>query len=105
MLMKIIEQLSDQMEEEMHDAEMYIEMAIKWKEDDALLAKMYSTLSEDEVKHALMLHESGVRLIDQYVQSGRDLPTEMKAVYDYLHEKHMKRFNAIKIQQAMFREQ
>ena len=100
--MKTIEKLSDQMEEEMHYAKKYIECAMKWKEEDMLLAKMYADLSTDELKHAMMLHDSATRLINEYRQSGEVVPPEMKAIYDYLHEKHMEKYNAIKLQQAMF---
>lgn len=103
--MKIIEKLSDMMEEEMHDAEKYIECAMKWKDEDVLMAKMYADLSTDELKHAIMFHDTATRLINEYRQKGNETPSEMKAVYDYLHEKHMKRFNAIKLQQAMFKGQ
>lgn len=101
--MKIIEKLSEEMEEELHDAEKYIECAMKWKEDDVLLSKMYADLSADELKHALLLHENGVRLINEYKQSGKEAPVEMQAVYDYLHEKHMEKYNRIKLQQAMLK--
>lgn len=101
--MKIIEKLSERMEDEMEDARKYIECAMKWKEEDILLAKMYADMSTDELKHAMMLHENSVRLINEYKQSGEEVPPEMKAVYDYLHEKHMEKYNAIKLQQAVFK--
>lgn len=101
--MKTIEKLSEMMEEEMHDAEKYIECAMKWKEEDVLLAKMYSDLSADELKHALMLHESAKRLIAEWKQKGNEVPEKMQAIYDYLHEKHMEKYNKIKVAQAMFK--
>ena len=101
--MKIIEKLSDMMEEEMCDAEKYIECAMKWKEDDMMLAKMFSDLSADELKHAMLLHENATRLINDYKQRGNTVPPEMQAVYDYLHDKHLEKFNNIKVRQALFR--
>ncbi len=91
------------MEEEMQGAEEYIKCAMRYKDEDVMLAKMYSDMSADELKHALALHDAAVRLINEYKQKGEVVPPEMKAVYDYLHEKHMDRFNAIKLQQATFR--
>lgn len=101
--MKIIEKLSNMMEEEMHDAEKYIECAMRTKDSDVMLAKMYADLSTDELKHAMMIHESTVRLINEYKQTGEEIPSDMQAVYNYLHEKHMEKFNSIKVMQAMFR--
>lgn len=101
--MKIIEKMSEMMEEEMDGAEEYIKCAMKWKDEDVLLAKMYADMSADELKHALMLHENGVRLINEYKQSGEEVPADMQAVYNYLHAKHMEKFNAVKMMQAMFK--
>lgn len=103
--MKIIEKLSDLMEEEMEGAKMYIECAMKYKEEDVLLAKMFSDMSTDELKHAMLLHDNAARIITEYKQKGETVPPEMKAVYDYLHNKHIEKFNAIKLQQTMFRGQ
>lgn len=103
--MKIIEKMMDQIEEEMEGAQAYINCAMKWKDEDVLLAKMYADISTDELKHAMMLHEGSVRLINQYKQTGEVVPPEMQAVYDYLHKKHMEKFNAIKLEQAMFKGQ
>jgi len=49
------------------------------------------------------IYHSATRLINEYRQKGNEAPPEMKAVYDYLHNKHMERYNTIKLQQAMFR--
>lgn len=101
--MKIVEKLSDMMEEEMYDAEKYIECAMKYKEDDMILSKMFFDLSADELKHANMLHENATRIINEYKQQGESVPMNMQAIYDYLHERHMERFNDIKLKQATYR--
>lgn len=101
--MKIIEKLSEMMEEELHDADKYIECAMKHKEDDMMLSKMFYDLSVDELKHSMMLHENSVRLISDYKQKGNVTPPEMQSVYDYLHEKHMEKYNAIKVKQAVYK--
>lgn len=102
--MKIIEKLSDMMEEEMEGAEHYIECALKWKDKgDIVLSKTFYDLSLDELKHASMLHDNSTRLISEYKNKGEIVPPEMEAVYDYLHEKHIERFNDIKLKQATYR--
>lgn len=105
--MKIIEKLSERIEDELHDSEKYIECALKWKENDndVLLAKMYYDLSIDELKHSTMLHDNIVRLINELIQTGTEVPSDMKAVYDYLHEKQIEKSNSIKVMQAMYRGQ
>lgn len=102
--MKIIEKLSDMMEEEMADAEKYIECALKWKDKgDIVLSKTFYDLSMDELKHASMLHDNSTRLITEYKTKGEIVPPEMEAVYNYLHEKHIERFNNIKLMQSTYR--
>lgn len=101
--MKIIEKLSNMMEEEMEDAEKYIMCAMNYKEDDVMMSKMFSDLSTDELKHALMIHDQATRTINEYKQKGNEVPEDMQAVYNYLHEKHMKKFNEIKMKQAIYK--
>lgn len=101
--MKIIEKLSDMMEEEMNDADKYIECAMKWKQDDMMLSKMYADLSADELKHAMMLHDNATRLITEFKQKGETVPPEMQAVYDYLHERHMEKYNSVKVKHAVYK--
>ena len=101
--MKMIEKMSNMMEEEMQDAEKYIKCALKLKEDDVVLAKMFSDLSLDELKHAMTLHDNATRVIADYRSKGNEVPADMQAVYNYLHDKHLEKFNEIKLMQAMFR--
>lgn len=103
--MKIIEKLSEMMEEEIKDADKYIECAMKWKEDDVMLSKMFADLSMDELKHAMLIHDHTTRLITEYKSKGNEPPAEMLAVYNYLHEKHLEKFNAIKVKQTVYRGQ
>jgi len=50
-----------------------------------------------------MLHESAVKIINEYKQQGEEVPPDMQAIYDYLHERHIKRYNEIKMIQTSFR--
>lgn len=103
--MKIIEKLSDQLEEELKGADKYIECAMKYKDNDVLLAKMYADMSTDELKHVMNIHDSVVRLINEYKNGGEVVPPEMQAIYDYLHERHIEKFNEIKLKQTVYRGQ
>lgn len=102
--MKIIEKMSNLIEEEMEDAKNYANMALMYKESDKTLAEMYYNLSLDETKHSNIIHTHVVRIIDGYKNTGKEVPESMMAVYDYLHKKHIEKANEIKIAQNSFRE-
>ena len=86
--MKIIQKLSDMIEEEIHDAYKYAECSIL-HEDDPELSKTFRTLANEELGHANWLHDQVVRLIKKYRDENGDPPPEMKARYEYLHERHV----------------
>ena len=101
--MKIIEKLSDMIEEEMSDAEKYIQCAMKHKEDNPSLASTFARISNEEMNHMSLLHDQVVNIIQDYRKEHGDPPEKMLAIYDYLHKKHMERANEIRIMQALFK--
>ena len=54
--MKIIEILSEKIEEEVCDAKSYISMAIEYKENYPELSRTLYNLSNQEMEHMNMLH-------------------------------------------------
>ena len=102
--MQIIEKLSDMMEEEMNDAEKYIKCAMKYKEDNEAQADTFHTLSMEEMKHMNMLHTQIVNIIGEYKKAHGEPPEKMKAIYDYLHKKHIQRAFEIKAMQNAYDE-
>ena len=84
-------------EEEMNDSEKYAKCALKYKEERPSLAQTFHALSLDEMKHKDMLHEEVVKIINEYRATGAEVPSDMMAVYDYLHKKHIDRATEIKI--------
>ena len=46
--MKIIKCIAEKIEEELHDADAYIEMAMRWKDEQPEAANMFYELSETE---------------------------------------------------------
>lgn len=100
--MQIIKEISEQIEEELDGAELYIKQALKYKQFDKDLANTYYEMSLQEMQHANLLHEGGVRLIRDYQNKGNTIPQSMQAVYDYLHEKHIEKSNQIKTYQASY---
>lgn len=100
--MKEIKKISEQIDEELQDAEKYLRCAYKYKNDNPTLADVYYNLSLQEMNHVDMLHEAGVKLINEY-SAANPIPEGMKAIYDYLHEKHIKWASKIKAKQEQYK--
>lgn len=101
--MKLIEKLSEYIEEEIEDANKYVDCALKWKEDNPMLAKSFYDLSVQELNHMSILHEEVVKAINDYKQANGDPPEKMQSVYDYLHERHTKDANNVRLKQMQFK--
>lgn len=101
--MKIIEELTEMIDEEISDAEKYIKCALEKKDSMPTLAQTFFTLSNEELKHANMLHDNVVRIINEYKAKGEEVPANMQAVYDYLHKKRIDKTAKIKMMIEQFR--
>lgn len=101
--MKIIKCLAEKIEEELHDANAYIDLAMTWKDEQPDSAKVFYELSLEEMGHVDKLHAEVARLISEYRQQTGEPPKEMLTLYNYLHEKHVAEAMSIKVKQGMFR--
>ena len=101
--MKIIKCLSGKIEEELHDAQAYIDLAMRWKQDDPPTAELFYELSNEEMNHMERLHKRVAELITEYRNSNGDPPKEMMILYDYLHEKHIGEAPEIKVKQGLYK--
>lgn len=102
--MKIIEKLSNMIDDEIEDACNYAKLAIKYKDENPALAQTFYDLSTDEYRHgAVVLHEQVVNIIKQYNKEHGEPPVVMKAVYDYLHEKQIEKANMAKMYQDQYK--
>lgn len=102
--MKLIKKLSKMIECEIEDASKYIEKALKYKEERPELAKMFYSLSMDEMEHMNKLHSAVVEVIEEYRKEHGEPPKEMLFLYNYLHEKHIDDAAEVKTMQAMYKE-
>lgn len=102
--MRVIQKLSDKIEEEIKDSACYAKMALEVRDMHPALAEVLFALSTDEMKHMSLLHDQVVKLIEDYRKENGDPPPEMLARYEYLHERHIEAAKEAKILQAMYRE-
>lgn len=101
--MKIIKCLSEKIEDELHDAEEYIDLAMKWKSEEPDTAELFYTLSTEEMGHVDKLHQEVTELIEEYRREKGEPPKDMMVLYEYLHEKHIGTATQIKIKQGMYK--
>ena len=102
--MKIIEKLSKMINEELADSEKYIRCALTYKEEMPDLAKVFFNLSQEEMRHSTELHNEIVKIIEDYRREHGEPPTNMMAIYDYLHDMSIEQTKGIKILWDIFRE-
>lgn len=100
--MKIIEMISERIEEEIEDSGFYADWAAKYKEEYPTLAKTAYEISVDEGKHVQLLHAEVTKMIREYREKHGEPPAEMKAVYDYLHKKQIDKLAMVKQKQSMY---
>ena len=101
--MKIIRCLSEKIEDEMDDAQEYIDLAMRWRQDEPETAELFYTLSVEEMGHMDKLHDEVAKLITAYREENGEPPKDMMTLYDYLHEKHIKRATEIRVKQGMYK--
>ena len=101
--MKIIKCLSELIDEELSDADKYIELAMKWRSEEPDTADLFYELSTEEMGHFEKLHEEVKELIEDYRNKNGEPPKDMMVLYDYLHEKHIAKATQIKVKQGMYK--
>lgn len=101
--MKIIELLSEHIEDELDDACTYIKLALEYKDTDPETAALFYKLSQEEMTHMDALHKRVVACIEKYKQTKGEPPEGMKALYDFVHKKEIEKAEKVTILQNMFK--
>ena len=101
--MTIIKKISEMIEEELEGAEHYAKCAVKHKDSDPTLAKVFYDISLDEMRHVNLLHEEVVKMIETHRKEHGEPPAAMMAVWDYMHERHIEEANEVKMYQAQYK--
>lgn len=87
--MRIIKLLTEQISEELDDAEHYANLANLWKDRAPEAAAVFLQLSREEMQHQSKLHDAAVQQINKAKAAGKMPTPEMQGVYDYLHERNI----------------
>ena len=87
----------------MEDANSYIDLAVKWKQEEPDTADLFYELSLEEMGHMEKLHEEVTELIEEYRKQNGEPPKDMMILYEYLHEMHIKTATQIKVKQGMYK--
>ena len=87
--MKIIRDLEEYIEEEIHDVKKYAKMAAELKSEYPGLAQVMYNISVQEEAHQAALHAEVVKLIEEHRRTHGEPPAAMMAVYEYVHKKHI----------------
>ena len=102
--MKIIKCMSELIDEELHDADKYIDLAMKWKADEPDTADLFYELSIEEMGHVEKLHAEVKELIEEYRKEHGEPPKEMMVLYEYLHEKHTAEAMQIRVKHGIYKD-
>ena len=101
--MKLIKELEELIEDEIHDVGKYAKMAAELKDEHPALAQVLYTISTQEDTHHAMLHEEVTKIIEAHRRTHGQPPAEMMAVYNFLHKRHIEKLAEARRYQEMYR--
>lgn len=100
--MKVIKDMSCDIEEILNMADKNIRLAVKYKEDDPESSKIYYNKSIEELNSIKPFHDRVVTIIKNYRTEKGEPPAPMMAMYNYEHEKHLDKHASIKKFQELY---
>lgn len=102
--MKLIKELEELIEDEIHDVEKYAKMAAELKEKLPTLAQTLYSISTQEDSHQAAIHSEVVKIIDEFKKNGGEPPAAMMAVYEFLHKRHIENLAEARRYQDIYKE-
>ena len=101
--MKLIEKLSEMIDDELEGACEYAQEALMYKDERPELANMFFKMSQTEMEHMQSLHKAVVGVINEYKSKNGEPPENMMAIYDYVHKKQIEKANEVKRYQDQYK--
>ncbi len=99
--MRIIKSLVEKIDDELMDAEKYINCAYETKMDYPDVSNVFYKLSQEEMKHMQMLHTQVVQIIEEHKKMN-EVPPVMKELYNYLHQRQIEWAAKIELKQKNY---
>ena len=101
--MKLIRDLEEYIEDEIGDIEKYAKMAIAVKDEYPNLAQTLYTISTQEDIHQAAIHSEIVKIIQEHRKLHGEPPAAMQAIYDWQHERQIKKIAEAKRYQEIYK--
>ena len=101
--MKLIRDLEEYIDEEIHDIKKYAKKAAELKEEYPTLAQLLYNISQQEDGHQAAIHNEVVNIIEEHRRTHGDPPPAMQAVYDYLHQKSVDKLAEARMYQDIYK--
>ena len=101
--MKIIKELEEYIEDEIHDIKKYAQLATAVKDEYPSLAQTLYTISTQEDLHQASLHAEVVKIIQEHRKTHGEPPAAMMAVYEYIHKKHIDKLAEARTYQDVYK--
>ena len=99
--MKIIKNFVDHIEDEIESAKEYAEKYVEYKvKEDMQTASRYKEMANDELKHAMYVHEMAVKEIDK-LSKVYTPPAEMLEKWEKAHKDYVEKVAWVKQMLAM----
>ena len=101
--MKLIRDLEEYIEEEIHSIKRYAKKAAELKDEYPTLAQLLYNISQQEDGHQAAIHNEVVNIIEEHRRTHGDPPPAMQAVYDYLHQKSVDKLAEARMYQDIYK--
>lgn len=101
--MVIIQNISHDIKEKIHDVDKDIRKAIDLKHEYPSLANDYYEFSVERMQEAMDLHSEVVKIIDEYRKENGEPPATMSTLWDFSHKIIMEEADDVKILQEHYK--